>query len=60
MFKFRFTRLLMWMGLAAAATYLLDPERGDQRRKGLRKQMNQMRQKSRKVGKEISKKANLA
>ena len=60
MLKFRFTRLLMWMGLAAAATYLLDPERGDQRRKGLRKQMNQMRQKSRKVGKEISKKANLA
>ena len=60
MLKFRFTRLLMWMGLAAAATYLLDPERGYQRRKGLRKQMNQMRQKSRKVGKEISKKANLA
>jgi uncharacterized membrane protein len=56
MLKFRFTRLLMWMGLAAAATYLLDPERGDQRRKGLRKQMNQMRKK----GKEISKKANLA
>ena len=56
MYKFRFTRLLMWMGLAAAATYLLDPERGDQRRKGLRKQMNQMRKK----GKEISKKANLA
>jgi hypothetical protein len=60
MLGFRFTRLLMWMGLAAAATYLLDPERGDQRRKGLRKQMNQMRQKSKKVGKEISKKANLA
>jgi hypothetical protein len=60
MLKFRFTRLLMWMGLAAAATYLLDPERGDRRRKGLLKQMNQMRQKSKKVGKEISKKANLA
>jgi hypothetical protein len=59
-FRFRFTRLLMWMGIAAVATYLLDPERGDQRRKGLRKQMNQMRQKSKKVGKEISKKANLA
>jgi uncharacterized membrane protein len=56
MLKFRFTRLLMWMGFAAAATYLLDPDRGDQRRKGLRKQMNQMRKK----GKEISKKANLA
>ncbi len=60
MFRFRFTRLLMWMGIAAVATYLLDPERGDQRRKGLRKQVNQMRQKSKKVGKEISKKANLA
>jgi hypothetical protein len=60
MFRFRFTRLLMWIGIAAVATYLLDPERGDQRRKGLRKQINQMRQKSKKVGKEISKKANLA
>jgi gas vesicle protein len=60
MSKFRITRLLMWIGLAAVATYLLDPERGDQRRKGLRKQMSQMRQKTRKVGKEISKKANLA
>lgn len=60
MFRFRFTRLLMWMGLAAVAIYLLDPERGDQRRKGLRKQINQMRQRSKKVGKEISKKANLA
>jgi hypothetical protein len=60
MFRFRFTRLLIWIGLAAAATYLLDPERGDQRRKGLRRQINQMRQKSKEVGKEISKKANLA
>jgi hypothetical protein len=41
MFRFRFTRLLMWIGLAAVATY-------------------QMRQKSKKVGKEISKKAGLA
>lgn len=50
----------MWMGLAAVATYLLDPDRGEERRKGLRKQVNQVRQKSTKVGKEISKKANLA
>lgn len=56
MFRFRFTRLLMWMGLAAAATYLLDPDRGEQRRKGLRKQVDQVRKKS----KELSKKANLA
>jgi gas vesicle protein len=54
--KFRLTRLLMWMGLAAAATYLFDPERGGQRRKDLRKQVNQMR----KRGKELIKKAKLA
>jgi hypothetical protein len=52
----RFTRLVMWMGLAAVATYFMDPERGEQRRKGLRKQVTQMRKK----GKEIGKKANLA
>jgi len=46
----------MWMGLAAAATYFMDPERGQSRRKGLRKQVDQLRKK----GKEISKKANLA
>ena len=56
MFKYRLTRLMMWMGLAAAATYLLDPERGEQRRKDLRKQVNQMR----KRGKELGKKAGLA
>ena len=56
MLKTRFGRLVIWMGLAAAATYLMDPERGEQRRKELRKQVNQMRKK----GKEITKKANLA
>ena len=56
MLKTRFGRLVMWMGLAAVATYLMDPERGEQRRKDLRKQVNQMRKK----GKEITKKANLA
>ena len=56
MLKTRFGRLVIWMGLAAAATYLMDPERGEQRRKDLRKQVNQMRKK----GKEITKKANLA
>jgi uncharacterized membrane protein len=56
MLKNRFTRLLMWMGLAAVATYLMDPDRGEERRKGLRKQVNQVRKKT----KEITKKANLA
>ncbi|HSP10387.1 MAG TPA: hypothetical protein VLU92_12425 [Candidatus Dormibacteraeota bacterium] len=49
MFKFRFTRLLMWMGLAAAATYLLDPDRGEQRRNDVRKQMGKMRKMGKKA-----------
>jgi len=55
MFKFRFTRLLMWMGLAAAATYLLDPDRGEKRRKDVRKQMERVR----KVGKKARMQAGL-
>ena len=43
----------MWMGLAALATYLFDPERGDQRRRELGRQVSQMRRK----GRDISKKA---
>ena len=46
----------MWIGLAAAMTYLLDPERGEKRRKDLGKQVTQMRKK----GKALSKKAGLA
>jgi len=49
MFKFRFTRLMMWMGLAAMATYLLDPDRGEQRRKDLRKQLNKVRKAGKKA-----------
>lgn len=56
MFRFRFTRVVMWMGLAALATYLFDPERGDKRRKELRKQVDQMRKK----GKGMTKKVKLA
>lgn len=41
--RFRFTRLLMWMSLAAAATYFLDPDRGEQRRKELRKRFERVR-----------------
>jgi hypothetical protein len=47
--KFRLSRLLMWMGLAAAATYLLDPDRGQQRRKDLRKKLEQMRKAGKKA-----------
>lgn len=39
----RFTRLLMWMSLAAAATYFFDPERGVQRRKELSKRLGRFR-----------------
>ncbi len=33
----------MWMGLAAAATYFLDPDRGVERRRELRKRIDKMR-----------------
>jgi hypothetical protein len=39
----------MWMGLAAAATYLLDPEQGGRRRKDLRRQVDKMRKLGRKA-----------
>jgi hypothetical protein len=41
--KFRFTRLLMWMSLAAAATYFLDPDRGEARRKKIGKRLERVR-----------------
>ena len=47
--RFRFTRLLMWMGVAAAMTYLLDPEQGERRRKDLRKQLNKVRKMGRRA-----------
>jgi hypothetical protein len=47
--KLKLTRLLMWMGIAAAATYLFDPEQGERRRKDLRKQVDKMRKMGRKA-----------
>ena len=47
--KFRFTRLVMWMGLAAAATYYFDPDRGEQRRKDLRKRFQRVRKSAEKA-----------
>jgi hypothetical protein len=38
--RYRLTRLMMWMGLAAAAMYFYDPDRGEQRRKELRARFN--------------------
>lgn len=34
--RHRLTRLMMWMGLAAAAMYFFDPDRGEMRRRELR------------------------
>ena len=46
--KFKFTRLLIWMGIAAAAAYLHDPDKGDGRRKDLRKRLDKVRKMGRK------------
>ena len=35
--------MMMWMSLAAAATYFFDPDRGEQRRKEVRKRFAKMR-----------------
>jgi hypothetical protein len=41
--RFRFTRLLMWMGLAVVAAYFLDPDRGEARRKEMGKRFERVR-----------------
>jgi hypothetical protein len=33
----------MWMGIAAAATYFFDPDRGEMRRRQLRMRIDRMR-----------------
>jgi gas vesicle protein len=45
----RITRLLMAIGLGAAATYLLDPESGERRRKNVRKNLEKARKAGRKA-----------
>jgi len=47
--KFKFTRLMIWMGLAAAATYLFDADQGERPRKELRKRVDRMRKLGRKA-----------
>jgi cytochrome c556 len=49
MMKSRLARLFMWMGATAAMTYYLDPERGEKRRKDLRKRLEKMRKMGRKA-----------
>jgi gas vesicle protein len=41
--RHRLTRLMMWMGLAAAAMYFFDPERGEKRRQELRAKIDSYR-----------------
>ena len=49
MLRFRLTRLLIWMGAAAAMTYYFDPQLGEKRRKELSKQIGKMRKMGRKA-----------
>ena len=39
----RLGRLIVWMGVAVAATYFFDPELGERRRMQLRRRIQQMR-----------------
>jgi len=41
--RFRLTRWMMWMALAAAAMYFFDPDRGVQRRQELRAKIDSYR-----------------
>ncbi|HEX9097349.1 MAG TPA: hypothetical protein VF990_14770 [Candidatus Dormibacteraeota bacterium] len=49
MTKYRLTRLFVWMGATAAMTYYFDPERGEKRRKDLRRRLEKMRKMGRKA-----------
>jgi hypothetical protein len=53
--RFRLTRLMMWMAMAATAMYFLDPERGEQRRRELRDKMRGYRKSAEKAGRDIAK-----
>ena len=47
--RFPVFRLLTMVGLGAAAAYLLDPESGEKRRKGLRKNLDKAKKAGRKA-----------
>lgn len=47
--RFPVFRLLTMVGLGAAAAYLLDPESGEKRRKGLRKNIDKAKKAGRKA-----------
>ena len=47
--RLRVFRVLTMVGLGAAAAYLLDPESGEKRRKGLRKNIDKAKKMGRKA-----------
>jgi hypothetical protein len=53
--RFRFNRWLMWMAMAAAAMYFLDPERGEQRRKQMRSRFEGYRKVAEKTERDLKK-----
>ena len=53
--RFRFNRWLMWMGLAAAAMYFLDPEKGEQRRREIRSKLEGYRRVAERTEKDLKK-----
>jgi hypothetical protein len=52
--RFRVTRLLMWMALAAGLMYFFDPDRGEKRRRELRARIDAYRGQSGKTELETS------
>ncbi len=52
--RFRLTRLMMWMALAAALMYFFDPDRGSKRRRELRARIDAYRGASAKTELETS------
>jgi len=44
--RFRLTRLMMWMALAATLMYFFDPDRGEKRRRELRARIDAYRGRS--------------
>lgn len=53
--RFRFNRWLMWMALAAAAMYFLDPDRGEKRRQQVRERFEGYRKVMNKTEKDLRK-----
>jgi hypothetical protein len=52
--RFRLTRLMMWMALAATLMYFFDPDRGEKRRRELRARIDAYRGRSGKTELETS------